>query len=43
VLIRELRERYLDPWCERAGQRLAHAAPPIARLPARFAGSLAGL
>jgi len=41
VLIRELRRRYLDVWCERASQRLACGEAAIAQLPARFAADLA--
>ena len=43
VLIRELRKRYLDPWCALASERLAGQCDAIARLPGVFAKDLAGL
>ncbi|MCP5055156.1 MAG: hypothetical protein GY937_00350 [bacterium] len=42
VLIRELRTRYLDPWCEIAQERLAGREGALARLPASFSADLAG-
>jgi hypothetical protein len=43
VLIRELRKRYLDPWCAVACERLAQGDGVIARLPEVFADDLARL
>lgn len=40
VLVRELVDRYLDPWCEVARARLASRADPPARLPGLFAADL---
>ncbi|MBW2244018.1 MAG: hypothetical protein JRH01_18715 [Deltaproteobacteria bacterium] len=40
VLIRELRARYLDPWCEIARERLAGRDDDLARLPERFSADL---
>jgi len=42
VLIRELRRRYLEPWCAFASERLAGKDPAIASLPEMFAADLAG-
>jgi hypothetical protein len=41
VLLRELVDRYLDPWCAVARERLASRADPAARLPRLFAADLA--
>jgi len=41
VLIRELRERYLEPWCAAASGRLAGRGDVIAGLPRAFAADLA--
>jgi hypothetical protein len=41
VLIRELRKRYLDPWCAVASERLVGREEAAARLPSRFASDLA--
>jgi len=41
VLVAELRERYLDPWCVAAGAKLGDAPPAIAAIPPAFAGDLA--
>ena len=43
VLMRELRKRYLDPWCTVASQRLIGRDEAIARLPTLFAADLADL
>lgn len=43
VLIRELRKRYLEPWCAVASERLAGKDHAIACLPERLAADLAGL
>jgi hypothetical protein len=40
VLIRELRKRYLEPWCAVASERLAARNDAIARLPEMFAADL---
>ncbi|MCP5039669.1 MAG: hypothetical protein GY944_01490 [bacterium] len=40
VLIRELRRRYLEPWCAVASERLAGKNDAIARLPEAFAADL---
>jgi hypothetical protein len=40
VLIRELRKRYLKPWCAVASERLAAKDDAIARLPEAFAADL---
>jgi hypothetical protein len=40
VLIRELRKRYLEPWCALAGERLTGMNAVIARLPEAFAVDL---
>lgn len=42
VLVRELCERYLRPWCEVARARLGGDEGPLATLPARFAADLRG-
>lgn len=42
VLVRELRERYLDPWCAFARERLAGKERAIACIPEMFAADLAG-
>ncbi|MCC6765534.1 MAG: hypothetical protein IT293_12815 [Deltaproteobacteria bacterium] len=41
VLVRELRARYLDPWCAAAAERLAGDDSPVAMLPACFRADLA--
>jgi hypothetical protein len=41
VLVRELGARYLQPWCERARQRLEGAPEPFRAVPERFAADLA--
>jgi len=41
VLIRELRERYLGPWCSVASDRLVGRNEAIACIPERFAADLA--
>ena len=41
VLIRELRERYLEPWCSVASDRLAGKDEAIECIPERFAADLA--
>ena len=43
VLVRELRARYLDPWCEIATQRMAGRTDSLARLPETFAADLSSL
>ena len=40
VLIRELRKRYLEPWCAVASERLAGKHDTIVRLPEAFAADL---
>ncbi|MCP4005797.1 MAG: hypothetical protein GY725_16525 [bacterium] len=40
VLVRELRERYLEPWCAIASERLIGKDPSIAGLPEVFASYL---
>jgi hypothetical protein len=40
VLIRELRKRYLDPWCAVASERLAGNQSAIVRLPEAFSADL---
>jgi hypothetical protein len=40
ILIRELRKRYLEPWCAVANERLAGRDDAIARLPEVFAADL---
>ena len=40
LLIRELRKRYLDPWCAIASERLAGKRDLIASLPDTFAADL---
>jgi hypothetical protein len=42
LLIGELRERYLDPWCAIASERLSGADQAIAGLPGAFAAVLPG-
>ena len=41
ILVGELRERYLEPWCRVAQARLAPDAHTLAELPAAFATDLA--
>ena len=43
LLIRELRKRYLDPWCAAASERLAGQDEAIAKLPAAFAADLSAI
>jgi hypothetical protein len=43
LLIRELRKRYLDPWCVAASERLAGQNEAIAKLPEAFAADLSAI
>ena len=43
LLIRELRKRYLEPWCAAASERFAGENDVIARLPEAFASDLSAI